>query len=72
MSTVLKDARSKKDLKDITINDYDLIFMPIIWSKHFYIICFNLRSYKVDVLDNSASYDDKSIVKYMTSGLAKR
>ncbi|MFS7932021.1 putative Ulp1 protease family catalytic domain, papain-like cysteine peptidase superfamily [Helianthus anomalus] len=63
METVLKDARFKEDLKDKKIKDYDLVFMPIIWQRHFYVICFNLKSYKVDVLDNSAQYDDLSIEK---------
>ncbi|MFS8033356.1 hypothetical protein Hanom_Chr17g01568591 [Helianthus anomalus] len=38
-----------------------MVFIPKIWAKHFYIICFNLQLYKVDVFDYSAAEDNLSI-----------
>ncbi|MFS7947263.1 putative papain-like cysteine peptidase superfamily [Helianthus anomalus] len=61
METVLTDPHFKGDLKDRMINNYDQVFIPIIWAKHFYVICFNLQSYKVDILDNSAAKDNLSV-----------
>ncbi|MFS8003840.1 putative Ulp1 protease family catalytic domain, papain-like cysteine peptidase superfamily [Helianthus anomalus] len=65
MKINLIDARFKEDLKGKIIKDYELVFIPIIWARHFYVIYFNLKSYKVDVLENSAHCDGLSIeVKY--------
>ncbi|KAJ0435663.1 hypothetical protein HanIR_Chr17g0895761 [Helianthus annuus] len=58
-----ENARFKEDKKDRYIQDYELVFMPIIWARHFYVICFNLKHSKVDVLDNSVVEDDLSIEK---------
>ncbi|MFS7991586.1 putative Ulp1 protease family catalytic domain, papain-like cysteine peptidase superfamily [Helianthus anomalus] len=63
MEYVLKLARFKEDQKDRKINEYDLVFVPIIWKKNFYVVCFNLKHNRVDVLDNNAGRDTPSIKK---------
>ncbi|KAM0048460.1 putative 1,3-beta-glucan synthase [Helianthus debilis subsp. tardiflorus] len=35
-----------------SINDIDLLFTPIVTSDHIYVICFNLKTMEIDVLDN--------------------
>ncbi|MFS8005420.1 hypothetical protein Hanom_Chr13g01237141 [Helianthus anomalus] len=42
-------------------NEYELVFVPIIWEKHFYVVCFNLKHYIVEVLDNNAVEDKLNI-----------
>ncbi|MFS7914879.1 putative Ulp1 protease family catalytic domain, papain-like cysteine peptidase superfamily [Helianthus anomalus] len=61
MATVLKNARFKGDQKDRNIINYELVFVPIIWTRHFYVVCFNIKHHRVDVLDNSAVEDKLSI-----------
>ncbi|MFS7995129.1 putative papain-like cysteine peptidase superfamily [Helianthus anomalus] len=61
MATVLKNACFKGDQKNRYIKDYELVFVPIIWARHFYIVCFNIKHSRVDVLDNNAVEDDLSI-----------
>ncbi|MFS8024993.1 putative papain-like cysteine peptidase superfamily [Helianthus anomalus] len=63
METVLKNARFKGEKKDKNIKDYELVFVPIIWARHFYVVCFNIKHESVNVLDNSGAEDDLSIEK---------
>ncbi|MFS8021353.1 putative papain-like cysteine peptidase superfamily [Helianthus anomalus] len=51
-------AISKKTGK---INEYELVFVPIKWEKHFYVVCFNLKHSRVDILDNIVVEDKLSI-----------
>ncbi|KAJ0816790.1 putative Ulp1 protease family catalytic domain, papain-like cysteine peptidase superfamily [Helianthus annuus] len=41
-----------KKYKIKSINDIDLLFTPIVNSDHIYVICFNLKTTEIDVLDN--------------------
>ncbi|MFS7934557.1 putative papain-like cysteine peptidase superfamily [Helianthus anomalus] len=61
MELVLKLARFKEDRKDRKINEYDLVFVPIISQRHFYVVFFNLKYNRVDILDNSTGGDTLSI-----------
>lgn len=38
-----------------SIRQAHLVFIPIIHAKHFYLMCFNLSSYQVLVIDNMAT-----------------
>ncbi|KAI7743162.1 hypothetical protein M8C21_006643 [Ambrosia artemisiifolia] len=51
MMANLNLALSKNDIK--SINEVDLLFMPIVSSKHIYVICFNMKTLKIEILDNS-------------------
>ncbi|MFS7930497.1 putative papain-like cysteine peptidase superfamily [Helianthus anomalus] len=68
MELVLKLVHFKEDRKDRKINEYDLVFLPIIWQRHFYVVCFNIKHSRVDVLYNSAGGDTLSIKKSMMDG----
>ncbi|XP_076911404.1 uncharacterized protein LOC143569345 [Bidens hawaiensis] len=46
MENCLKDAGRD------SIEEYELMFIPILHAKHFYVMCFNMKSAKVEVLDN--------------------
>ncbi|KAF5769442.1 putative papain-like cysteine peptidase superfamily [Helianthus annuus] len=61
MELVLKLVRFKEDRKDRKINEYDLVFLPIIWQRHFYVGCFNIKHSRVGVLDNTVVEDTLSI-----------
>ncbi|MFS7992680.1 putative papain-like cysteine peptidase superfamily [Helianthus anomalus] len=61
MATVLKNARFKGEQKNRNIKEYELVFVPIIWKRHFYVVCFNLKHSRVDVSDNSAVEDTFNI-----------
>ncbi|MFS7931479.1 hypothetical protein Hanom_Chr04g00356461 [Helianthus anomalus] len=61
MATVLKNACFKEDTKDRYIEDYELVFVLITWARHFYVICFNIKHSRVDVLDNNVVEDYLSI-----------
>ncbi|MFS7904587.1 putative Ulp1 protease family catalytic domain, papain-like cysteine peptidase superfamily [Helianthus anomalus] len=61
MAAVLNNSRFKGDWKDRNIKDYELVFVPIIWKRHFYVVCFNLKHSRVDILDNNAKEDKLSI-----------
>ncbi|MFS7911191.1 hypothetical protein Hanom_Chr02g00115161 [Helianthus anomalus] len=63
MATVLKNTRFEGDQTDINIKDYELFFVPIIWARNFYVVCFNIKNKRVDVLDNSIVEDKLSIEK---------
>ncbi|MFS7965803.1 putative papain-like cysteine peptidase superfamily [Helianthus anomalus] len=63
MELVLKLPHFKEDRKDRKINEYDLVLVPIIWQKHFYVACFNLKHSRVDVLDKSAGGNILNIKK---------
>ncbi|KAJ0509294.1 putative Ulp1 protease family catalytic domain, papain-like cysteine peptidase superfamily [Helianthus annuus] len=52
MDRILRDTEKK------TIIGFDLLFIPILYSKHYYVICFNLTQPQVHVIDNLASKAD--------------
>ncbi|MFS7914257.1 putative papain-like cysteine peptidase superfamily [Helianthus anomalus] len=68
MELVLKHAHFKEDWKDRKINEYDLVFLPIIWGRHFYVACFNIKHNRVDVLNNINVEDKLNIEKNMMDG----
>ena len=51
MTSNLNLALSKNEIK--SINEVDLLFMPIVSSDHIYVICFNMKNPKIEILDNS-------------------
>ncbi|MFS8034678.1 hypothetical protein Hanom_Chr17g01584001 [Helianthus anomalus] len=61
MATVLKNACFKGNWKDRNIKDYELVFVPILWQRHFYVNRFNLKHNGVVVLDNNTVEDKLSI-----------
>ncbi|MFS8000622.1 hypothetical protein Hanom_Chr12g01180511 [Helianthus anomalus] len=65
MATVLKNARFKGEQEYRNIKDYELVFVLIIWDRHYYIVCFNIKHERVDVLDNNANEDKLGIKKSM-------
>ncbi|KAK1368375.1 hypothetical protein POM88_034467 [Heracleum sosnowskyi] len=38
---------------NVNINDVDLIFFPIHYVEHFYVVCFNLKNIAVEIIDNN-------------------
>ncbi|KAM0021484.1 putative papain-like cysteine peptidase superfamily [Helianthus debilis subsp. tardiflorus] len=36
-----------------SIRDFDLLFFPILASEHYYVLCFNLKTSKIVLIDNS-------------------
>ncbi|MFS7977295.1 hypothetical protein Hanom_Chr10g00902341 [Helianthus anomalus] len=49
MDSVLQSAYVKN------IKQVNLVFIPKIQEKHLYCVCFSLKDYKIEVLDNSAT-----------------
>ncbi|KAI7732333.1 hypothetical protein M8C21_010072, partial [Ambrosia artemisiifolia] len=49
----MTDVLRKENLK--TIKKFDLVFVPIIQSKHYYLMCFNIKEPKTILIDNIAS-----------------
>jgi predicted AAA+ superfamily ATPase len=45
------------------LNGFDLVFVPIIQESHFYMVSFNLKESKVEVIDNSGAMPDMSVAK---------
>nr|GMC49034.1 phospholipase-like protein [Ipomoea batatas] len=48
----------------IKLSALDLLFFPMIASEHSYVICFNIKSYRIDIIDNSS----KSVTNYLKYG----
>jgi len=48
-----------------TIEEFELIFIPILYQRHYYLMCFNLKTSVVEVIDNNAAEPDATVtVKY--------
>ncbi|KAL8199570.1 hypothetical protein R6Q57_013138 [Mikania cordata] len=45
------------------ISAFDLVFVPIINQQHFYMMCFNLKTPKVEIIDNSGVMPRMSVTK---------
>ncbi|KAL3623209.1 hypothetical protein CASFOL_032025 [Castilleja foliolosa] len=43
------------------MKDIDMLFFPICQSDHFYVICFDLKLKRAEILDNSPALDDEDI-----------
>jgi len=65
METVLNEVGQA------TINDYELVFIPIIWQKHYYLMCFNLKNVAVKVIDNSANEPNMALTKKYSGWVQK-
>ncbi|KAL8259002.1 hypothetical protein R6Q59_026955 [Mikania micrantha] len=46
-----------------TLSEFDLVFVPIINQQHFYLMCFNLKTPKVEIIDNSGVMPRMSVTK---------
>ncbi|KAL3652099.1 hypothetical protein CASFOL_001780 [Castilleja foliolosa] len=62
----------------MTLNEVEIFIFPIFQAEHFYIICFNIKSKRIDIIDNSKAKDELPIeAKYehipntLTAYLAK-
>ncbi|KAI3797180.1 hypothetical protein L1987_32433 [Smallanthus sonchifolius] len=54
-------SNMKSVLEDAGLNslvDIELVFIPILQSKHFYVMCFNLKKAQVNVIDNIGTKAD--------------
>jgi hypothetical protein len=49
----MKEFLEKEKLENV--NEFDLVFIPMAKSHHFYLLCFNLKVPKTVLIDNSAS-----------------
>ncbi|KAD6454221.1 hypothetical protein E3N88_08927 [Mikania micrantha] len=45
------------------ISAFDLVFVPIINQQHYYVMCFNLKTPKVEITDNSGVMPRMSVAK---------
>ncbi|KAL8227123.1 hypothetical protein R6Q57_016955 [Mikania cordata] len=51
------------DVGQNTLEPYDLVLVPIINQQNYYLMCFNLRTYKVEIIDNSGVMPHMSVAK---------
>ncbi|KAL3638093.1 hypothetical protein CASFOL_017963 [Castilleja foliolosa] len=45
----------------LNVKDIDMLFFPICQSDHFYVICFDLKLRRAEILDNSPALEDADI-----------
>ena len=49
METVLQHVEAQ------SIENFELIFIPVLYQRHYYLMVFNLKNAIVEIIDNSAA-----------------
>ncbi|MFS7986942.1 putative Ulp1 protease family catalytic domain, papain-like cysteine peptidase superfamily [Helianthus anomalus] len=47
-----------------SFKEVDLLFIPVLQSDHFYLVCFHMKKCQIAVIDNNSLYDDSFDLKY--------
>ncbi|KAJ0566458.1 putative papain-like cysteine peptidase superfamily [Helianthus annuus] len=53
-----------KEEQVASLKEVDLLFIPVLQSDHFYLVCFHMKKCQIAVIDNSSLYDDSFDLKY--------
>ncbi|KAM0044037.1 putative papain-like cysteine peptidase superfamily [Helianthus debilis subsp. tardiflorus] len=56
-----------KEEQVASLKEVDLLFIPVLQSDHFYLVCFYMKKCQIAVIDNSSLYDDSFDLKYRGS-----
>lgn len=66
MRIKLSNGHMESSLKEegiATLININLVFIPLLHDNHYYVLCFNLKKAKVEVIDNLGN-DEKFDKKY--------
>ncbi|MFS7997937.1 hypothetical protein Hanom_Chr12g01147861 [Helianthus anomalus] len=55
------DETTKDSFRNKEFNNHMQTVLKIIWARHFYVVCFNIKHSTIDVLDNNAVEDKVNI-----------